>query len=216
MAPAAVGASAPVNVIQLSASATREVAQDYMEINLAATRDGTDAGTVQSQLKSALETALAQAKAVASAGQVEVRTGSFSLQPRYEDRTGKISGWRGRTELLIQGRDFAQLGALAGRISTMVVENVSFSLSREGRAAVEQQVQSEAVASFKTKAGQLAHDFGFANYSLRELAVSGEDNNRPMMAVRLSSKAMAADSALPVEAGKTEVTVGVSGTVQLR
>jgi predicted secreted protein len=211
-----VGAAASANLVHLSASATREVAQDYLRITLSATREGADATTLHNQLKSALDSALAQAKAVAAEGQLEVRTGNYSLQPRYEERNSKISGWRGRAELVLEGRDFMQLSALAGRIQTMVVEELGFSLSRQGREAVEQQVQSEAIARFKTKAAQVAQDFGFARYSLRDVVLNSEDAQRPMQAMRMSSKAMAADAPLPVEAGKAAVTVSVSGNIQLQ
>src|SRR6186713_3004665 len=67
------------NVAQLSATGSVEVQQDLLSISLSTTRDGTDAGVVQAQLKQALDTALAQAKQAAAPGQMDVRTGNFSL-----------------------------------------------------------------------------------------------------------------------------------------
>ena len=46
------------NVAQLSASGSVEVQQDLLSISMNTTRDGSDAGTVQTQLKQALDSAL--------------------------------------------------------------------------------------------------------------------------------------------------------------
>ena len=71
------------NVVQLSASGSVEVQQDLLSISMNTTREAPDAGTVQNQLKVALDAALAEAKKSAQPGQLDVRTGSFSLYPRY-------------------------------------------------------------------------------------------------------------------------------------
>lgn len=211
-----VGTPAPANVVQLSATGTVEVPQDYLTITLAATREDADAAAVQAQLKAALDTALAQARAAASPGQIEVRTGGFSLSPRH-DSNGRISTWQGRSELVIHGRDFGRISALAGRIQTLVVSDVAFSLSREGREQVEQQAQAQAIERFKVKAGEVAQGFGFARYSLREVAVNADGDNGYAPRPRMMAASAPLDRApLPVEAGKSTVTVTVSGAVQLQ
>ena len=105
----------PQNVVQLSASGTVEVTQDLMSIALNTTRDGADAATVQTQLKQALDAALTEAKKTAQPSQMEVRTGNFSLFPRY-GKDGKINGWQGTTGLVLEGRYFARITTAAGRI----------------------------------------------------------------------------------------------------
>ena len=95
----------PQNVLQLSASGTVEVQQDLLSLSLTTTREGADASAVQSQLKAALDAALAEARKTAQPGQMDVRTGNFGLYPRY-GRDGKISGWNGTAELVLEGRDF--------------------------------------------------------------------------------------------------------------
>lgn len=206
----------PQNVLQLSAQGSVDVQQDLLQMTLTATRDGSDAAQVQSQLKTALDAALSDAKKQAQPGQLDVRTGNFSLSPRYT-REGKIDGWQGRAELVLEGRDFPRITQAAGRITTLNVEHVGFDLSREQRERAASQAQKLAIDSFKQKAAELARGFGFADYSLREVAVndSHEGGGRPrMMAVQ--AKAFAAEAPVPVEAGKTTVVVNVSGSVQLR
>jgi predicted secreted protein len=207
----------PQNVLQLSASGSVEVQQDLLSLSLTTTREGTDANLVQTQLKVALDSALVEARKAVQPGQLDVRTGNFSLYPRTT-RDGKISGWSGTAELVLEGRDFARITQTAGRIQTMTMGGVSFGLSREQRAKVEGDAQSVAIERFKAKAGELARGFGFAGYTLREVSVNANDQGfaRPMMRMQMEAKAASADMAVPVEAGKSTVMVTVSGTVQLK
>ncbi len=205
------------NVATLSASGSVEVQQDLLSISMNTTRDGSDAGTVQTQLKQALDSALAQAKQAAAPGQMDVRTGNFSLYPRY-GKDGKINGWQGSTELVLEGKDFARITATAGKIQSLTMGNVSFALSREQRARVEGEAQTQAIERFKAKAGEIAKGFGFASYSLREVSVNANDQGftpRPRV-MAMSAKAESSDSPIPVEAGKSTVLVNVAGSVQMK
>ena len=131
----------PQNVLQLQASGTVEVQQDLLQMNLTTARDGTDPAAVQTQLKTALDAALAEARKTAQPGQLDVRTGNFALYPRH-NREGRISGWTGTAELILEGRDLARITQAAGRIQTMTLGGVSFGLSREQRARVEGEAQA--------------------------------------------------------------------------
>lgn len=206
----------PQNVLQLSASGTVEVQQDLLSMTLSTTRDAPEAATVQSQLKAALDAALAEARKSAQPGQLDVRTGNFTLSPRYT-REGKINGWQGSTELVLEGRDFPRITQTANRITTLTVGGVGFGLSREQRAQVETEAQSIAIENFKQKAGELAKGFGFAGYTLREVSVNANEGGpiRPRM-MAAQAKSFSADAPVPVEAGKTSVVVNVSGAVQLK
>jgi len=207
----------PQGVVQLSAQGVVEVQQDLLTISLNATRDGPDGAAVQTQLKAALEQALAEARKSAQPGQLDVRTGNFSLYPRH-GRDGKISGWQGTAEMILEGRDFARIGAVAGRIQSMTLSNVSFGLSREQRASVESQAQAAAIERFKTRASEIARGFGYTGYTLREVSVQSNDQGFiPRMRVAMAeSRALSSDAAVPVEAGKSTVSVTVSGSVQLK
>ena len=205
------------NVVQLSANAAVETQQDILTITMNTTREAADANTVQTQLKTALDTALTEAKKNAAPGQLDVRTGNFSLYPRY-GKDSKINGWQGSTELVLEGRDFAKISSTAGKIQTLTIGNVGFSLSREQRNKVETEAQQIAIERFRSKASDIAKSFGMNNYSLREVTVNAGDQGytpRPRIA-EMSMKIASADAAVPVEAGKSTVIVTVSGSVQLR
>ncbi len=207
----------PRNVVQLAASASIEVPQDMLSITLSTTREGADANQVQTQLKTALEAALAEARKSAQPGALDVRTGNFSLYPRY-GRDGKFVAWQGSAELLLEGRDFARITGTAGKIQTLTMGGVNFGLSREQRAKVEADAQAQAIEQFKLKAGDIAKGFGFGGYTLREVSVNANDQGMPprprMMA--MDAKVASAEAPVPVEAGKSTVMVTVNGSVQLK
>lgn len=207
----------PQNVVQLSASGSVEAPQDLLSIAMSTTRDGVDANVVQTQLKTALDVALAEAKKAAQPGQLDARTGSFSLYPRY-GRDGKPIGWQGTAELILEGRDFARISSTAGKIQTLTVSNVSFGLSRTQRSVVEREAQALAIQSFKVRATEIAQAFGFSGYTLREVNVNANDAGytpRPRV-MAMEAKSSMADAPVPIEAGKTLVLVNVSGAVQLK
>ena len=206
------------NVVSLQAQGSLEVQQDLLTIQMSSTKDGTDAAAVQTQLKAALDAALTEAKKVAQPGQLDVRTGAFSLYPRY-GRDGKINGWQGTTELFLEGRDFARISTVAGKINTLTLGNVSFGLSREARARVEAEVTAQAIDRFKGTAQEISKGFGFAGYSVREVNVQANDQGfvqpRGRM-LAMEAKMSSADASVPVEAGRSTVVVIVSGAVQMK
>lgn len=215
MAP---GANQPSNVVSLSASGFLEVSQDWLTISLNTTREGADAGAVQTQLKAALDAALAVARPAAQQQQMEVRTGQFSLHPRYGSN-GKINGWQGTTELVLEGRDFSRISTTAGKIQTLTLGNVGFSLSRNAQRQLEADVQAQAIERFKARAAEVAKGFGFQGYTLREIDISSAEQEgvRPYpRPTAMQAKAAMADAPVAVEAGKSTVNITVSGSIQLR
>lgn len=213
MSPAS---AAQHNVAQLSVTALAEGPQDQLLIVLSTTREGPTAALVQAQLSQAVEAALAMGRQASQPGQLEVRSGSFSLQPRH-NREGQITGWQGSAQVLLEGRDFARIVALAGRINTLSVNQVSFSLSPEAQARLQAQAQAKAIAQFKRQAEEIARGFGLSGYTLREVNVNQQDAGPWPMARPMGAQArmMAADAPLPVEAGRGSVSVTVSGSVQM-
>ncbi|MGA8392472.1 MAG: SIMPL domain-containing protein [Burkholderiaceae bacterium] len=207
----------PQNVAQLSASGSVEAPQDLLQVSLTTTREAADAATVQNQLKAALDAAMTEARKAVLPGQMDMRTGAFSLYPRY-GRDGKITTWQGSAELVLEGRDFARISATSGKIQTLTVNQATFSLSREQRARLEGEAQAVAIERFKAKASEIARGFGFTGYTLREITVTANDQGyvpRPRM-MAMEAKASAPDAPLPVEAGRSTVLVTVSGSVQMR
>lgn len=215
----------PQNVVSLVSSATVEVTKDLLTVTFSTTREGADAALVQSQLKQAVDAALVEVRKSARPGQIDVQTGNFSLYPRYAPPNpkgsspglpGGIVGWQGSAELIVEGRDVAGIAQLTGRVQTMTIARVGFSLSREAREKVDAEVTAQAIDNFRKKAESVSRSFGFAGYSIREVNVSSNEPPGGVMPMyRAQASRAAADEALPVEAGKAAVTASVSGSVQM-
>lgn len=203
----------PSGVLSLSAQASADVPQDVVNITLFYEQEAADPGSLTSTLNQRADSALQKAKGVAG---VTARTGSFSIYPST-DRDGRISAWRGRTEVQLESHDFAAASKLAGQLSSvMQVGNVSFSLSREAQRAAEQKLTGEAIASFRQQATSAAEAFGYNGYTIREVNVGHNGvMPRPMMMMSARADAKAA-APVPLEGGTSTVTVNVSGSVQMK
>jgi predicted secreted protein len=202
------------DALNLSATASQEVTRDVLGITFTSSKEGSDANQVQNALKQALDAALAEARKIAKPGLVELQTGNFSLYPRYAPKTGVINGWQGTAELIVEGKDTAAIAQLTGRIATMSIARVGYSLSREAREKVEGEVVAQAISRYKLRAADYARQFGFSGYQIGEVSVNTADSG-PMAApamMRMKGAAMA-DESLPVEAGKATVSVNVNGVV---
>lgn len=207
-------------VLNLTTSASVEVTKDVLTVVFSSTRDGADAQAVQSALKQALDAALAEAKKMARPGQVEVQTGNFSLYPRYGNPKSSgqpsIIGWQGTAELQVQGKDAAAIAQLTGRVSTMSIARVGYTLSKEAREKVEAEVTARAIADWRAKAQQMSQQFGYGGYTVREVNVAtNEPGGGPVPVMARMTMAKAADESLPTEAGKGEVTATVTGSAQM-
>ena len=218
--------ASPQDQMTLSATAAVDLTMDVLAVTLAVVREGVEAATVQSQLKQVIETALAEARREARPAQLEVQSGMFSLNPRYAPAPARpsaappgIVGWQGRAEIVLEGRDLQAVAQLAGRLQGLSVARVGFTLSREARERAEAEAASQAISRFRSRAQSYASQFGFSGYRLREVQVGMEDAARFVQArapmLRAAAMATPGDEPLPIEAGRTSVSVTVSGSVLL-
>lgn len=208
------------NVVHIAASGFQEAAQDWLTLRMSMTRAGENATQVQSQLRAALDMALNTAKGAATGQALVVRSGDFGVYPRY-DKAGKVSGWQGQADLVLEGRDFTRIAHTAARMQPLTVSSMDFSLSREAQQQLESDVQSLAIERFQRRAGEVVKAFGFAAYELKEVSISSADAGEgrvfrhQAMATKTGSFQGDAEP-LPAEPGRSQVTVTVSGSIQLK
>lgn len=205
----------PSGVLSLSSQASMDVPQDVVDITLFYEQEAPDAASLTATLNQRADAALRQAKGVEH---VNAHSGAFTVYPST-DRDGKISAWRGRTEVILESRDFAAATKLAGRMTdSMQVGSVAFSLSPEAQRATEDKLSTQAIASFRAQAQSAAAAFGYTGYSIREVNV-GRNGSSPRPMMMMSARNMSADAKMAapmaLEAGTSTVTVNVSGSVQM-
>jgi predicted secreted protein len=141
----------------------------------------------------------------------------MNVSPRY-GRDGKMNGWVGSAQLVLQGRDVEQITTLAGRMQDLTVAQIDWRLSPEQKAAAESRIQAEAVAQFQSKAQSLTQQFGFAAYTIREVRVSAQEAGEGSVMPRMAMAQMDTPSPMPVPAvaGRSRVVVNISGSIVLR
>lgn len=204
----------PAGVLSLSAEAVTEVPTDVVQLTLAAEQEGAEPSAISSALSAHTQAVLAQAKRTSG---VEAQSGGFTIHPST-DRNGRISTWRGRSEVILKSKDFAAVSKLAGELANqMQVQNVAFSLSREARQATEAKLAEQAVSAFRDKAQVSTKLFGYSGYTIREVSMNDSGGVVPPTPRMYSAKAMSADAGapIPMEGGKAHVTVSVNGSVQM-
>ncbi|SAL10393.1 SIMPL domain-containing protein [Caballeronia humi] len=206
----------PSGVLSLAAQASAEVPQDTVDITLFYEQQAPDASSLTATLNQRADAALRMAKGVDG---VTARSGSFTVYPST-DRDGRISAWRGRTEVVLESHDFEAASKLAGKMSSsMQVGNVAFSLSPLAQRAAAQKLSSQAIDSFRQQAQASTQAFGYSSYTIREVSVNHDGGSQPRPVMMMQARAMSADAkmAAPMafEAGTSTVTVNVSGSVQM-
>lgn len=208
-------ADAPARRVSLSAQAQVQVAQDNLSVLLTTTREGLQAQTVQSQLKTALDAALVSVRRDTSPGLMDIHTGRFGLSPRY-GRDGQISAWQGSAELVLEGSDFLRITTAAARVPSMTVARVAFGLSRAQRQQAQAQAQTQAIALFRQRASEIAQAFEATGYTVDDVHVRSDDTPPQARMEMMAARAMADNAPIPVEAGLTTVSVTVEGSVRLQ
>jgi len=201
------------DVLTLDAQASSEVQLDVATLTLVTESEGRDAAQVAQRVNQTLDGTLKEAKAES---RVSARSGGYRTFPTT-DKEGRIAAWRARAEIILESGDFSALSALAGRLSSrMQVAGIAFALAPETRRAEEDRLMTQAIARFQSRAQIAAKAFGYASYSVLEVAVNAQASGgippRPMLRSAMSAEA----SPVPVEPGRTTVAVHVSGSVKLQ
>ena len=199
-------------VLTLEAQASNEVNYDVAAITLVAEGESKAPAELAQRINRTLDDVMKEAKADAK---VSARSGGYRTFPTT-DRDGRISTWRARGEIIVESRDFQALSALAGRLSSrMQVAGISFNLAPETRRAEEDRLIAQAIERFQSRAQIAAKAFGYARFTLLEVGVHAQGAGplppRPMY----KSMSAAEAAPVPVEGGRTMVTVTVSGSVKL-
>jgi predicted secreted protein len=212
--PAAAPARASAPVLHLQARVSQRVPNDEMHVVLSASRDGAHVGALNAAVLGEVNEALAQARRVQG---VQAALGSVSTQPQW-GQAGRQTGWRVRAELRLHGRDFAALGALAGQLSERLqLSGVHFTVSDSARRTAEQALITRAAQEFGRKAQLTATALGFSTYAVAEVHLRPEQGVAPHVVQRASPMALRAEAApVPDEGGESEVSLLLSGRVELR
>jgi predicted secreted protein len=208
-------ADAPVavaDVLNLDAQATSEVPYDIAIVTLAIDRESKSSDTLSADINKILSDAMAEAK---KAG-VSAESGGYYVSPTYNNRNQRV-GWHGRAEIVLRSKDFTAIGKLGGELAErMQMAGMGFDLSPERRQSEESRLIEEAVTHLKTKARTTLKALGYQDFSIRQITLSqGGAMVHPQVAT-MARAAMTDAAPVPVEGGKTRISVTLSGSLQMK
>jgi predicted secreted protein len=193
---------------------TREVSNDWVVATLGITSEDVNPAVLADRINKEMAWALEQARAES---RVKAKTGGYSTYPISDE--GRIRRWQANQQLVLEGGDTAAMTALVGKLQARLqLQAFQFSVSEEKRRKVQEELVTEALAAFRTRAQLVAKGLDASGYSLDDVSVETGSPVYPMH--RMEMATMAADSKFSpappaVEGGSSRVSVTVSGAIVL-
>ncbi len=202
------------NVIGLSAKAEREVPNDLMRVQLMVEHQANKAKDVSQKVNADMSWALAQLK---SQKGVKYETQQYSTYPVYEKT--KIKAWRASQQLVVESEDFEKLSNLILDLQAKLqVKNMSFEPTKKTRKKVEDELVSEALDAYKSRAALVRKNMQAGAYKIVNMQVNTQGSYSPRYRSqpRMKLMSMESKSAPAVEGGSSTLSVNVNGQIQLQ
>lgn len=200
-------------LIDLAAEAGRPAANDMVRASVYSEASGSNPADLARQVNGNIGEAL---KLIREKKGVTVKSGNQSTYPIYT-QSRKIDGWRMRSELLIESKDFGAVSELLGRLQQMrlAVGDIAQMPSPETRRQVEDEAMREAIRAFQNRAAVVAEQLG-KGWKIKQMHIN-QGGGSPVPIMRGARAAMlAADAApAPIEAGESTITTHVTGQIEL-
>ena len=204
------------NLVRLDASATAEVRNDQMRVQLWVERTARDAGALPELVNADMRWALDVSKRHPA---VRAQTGEYGTQPEYAST--RIVGWRALQELVLEGEDFGAVSALVSALQEKLqVRGMQFLPTRATRLKAEADLTRDAIKAFSDRATLISEAMSAKGYEVVEVSVGSAPEQvtygrAPQMMMRVAADAAAAPP-IAVEGGTATITVNVNGQIQLR
>jgi predicted secreted protein len=200
------------NRVRLQAQQLESVSNDTMHVTLNTFGEARDPASLATRINEDMEWALGIARRQQG---ITSRTGGYQTYPVYKDNVPK--GWRGEQSLELEGKDIHAMSRLVGELQEKLqVKSMSFSVSDEKRTEVENRLISRALDAFKARTAIVVGNLHATAYRIVEMTISTSSQRPPApYPVGRMAATMQSESHVAVEAGESDVSVIVSGTVEL-
>ena len=201
------------NQVRLQSQQTEAVSNDTMHVSMNTYAEMQDPAKLAAKINNDMEWALQQAKQVQG---VKINTGSYQTWPIT--RKEVTTGWRGQQDLVLESADTETLSRLVGQLQDRLqIKSMSFTVSDEKRAEVENRLIDAALDAFKQRAGIIGDNLKASDFRIVEINVNTSTQRPPMLRqARMASMSMEASDAVAVEGGESDVSVTVNGTIELQ
>ncbi len=199
------------NTVSLQAQAEREIPNDQMIVLLATEHEGSDSTGLAAKINSDMQWSLGFINKYSA---VESQTKSYQTYPTYRKQV--VIGWRASQQIEINSINIAELTELVGKLQEKLqVKQMSFVPTTETRARIENELIEEAMQAFLSRVEIVKKNMPDKNHRIITLNINAGGYRPPVVhAQRSMMQSMEMSSAPSVEAGKSKITVTVSGSVQ--
>ncbi|MBL1143251.1 MAG: SIMPL domain-containing protein [Proteobacteria bacterium] len=198
------------NQVNLQAQSEREIPNDQLTVILAIEEDGKEAAKIASNINKDMDWALSKTK---SHNDIESRTLSYNTYPVYDKRV--VVAWRATQQLELKSTNITELSELVGELQKRLqVKNMSFSPTKETRKRYEDELIEEAMIAFKHRVEIIKKHMDNKNVRIVNVHVNTGGGYPGPVYAENRSMSMSLKSAPAVEAGTSNISVTVSGSVQ--
>jgi len=202
--------------VALSADASIPAANDLASASAYVELTGADPAELARQANAVIAKALDTAKAYPQVRAHSAGTQTWPIYGKSKSLFGSdgIEGWRLRSTLALESGDLPALSALVGKLqTTLAVANLDLAPSPETRRKAEDEALVAALKNFEARAELATRTLG-RKHRILDLRIDTGSQFQPQPMVRAA--AMRSDAApAPIEAGHTQISVQVSGRVEL-
>lgn len=212
---AAVGApawAADPPLVELSAQALHATPNDMVRATLYAEAQDAAPGPLAQRINKRIAAALETARDYPA---VKAQSGATSTYPVYGKSGTTLEGWRTRSELRLESRDTVALSALLGKLqATLAIAGVDTLPAPETRKKGEDAAMVDAIHAFQERARLIGQTLG-RKYRIHQMNIQTSGMPPPMPVLRAKAMSMSEAAPMPLEAGETQVSVSVSGQIEL-
>ena len=212
------------NVVNLEATASKDVSNDQATATLFVELNDNDPSRLAEKINQTLAAALKLAKQNAT---VQPAGTGYSTQPVYTSKSNKQDGWRGRGELRLTSRDFPTLSRLLGVLQqplstglAMQLSGIRYGVSDEARKQTEDALIEQSMKAFRQRADLVRTGFDGTSWKMVNVNVNAQAfGPQPVFAAAMMAKSrMSAEDAAPapLEGGDSKLSVTVSGSIQIQ
>lgn len=201
------------DVVHFEVSVSDEVGNNEAYASLSKTMTAKTPKELARQLNPLLNQVLAIAKQYPN---LKVNSASPSGYPRYDDK-GKVIGVMGSVNLKLRGTDMEAMSAALGQLQEfLVLQDLSFGVSKSLKQQTQENLQAQAVKEFQKQATNIATLWHAKSYRLIEASMNNSDQSpeypAPVMLGMASEKSVAK---LELEAGQSQLHYDIKGSIQL-
>lgn len=206
------------NVFSISSDARADVENDLMIATLYVQEEDDDASALASKINVTMKWALDALKTYPS---LKVKTRDYQTYPRYDtSQARRLIGWRATQSVQVETDDFQSAGKAIQQLQEKLkVQGIRLAVKPATRAAAADALISEALEAFRKRATLVQQNMGSTGYKVVDVHINADQNPMPMFDSRArhaeTLRSAAVAQAPAIEAGTSQVSVQVSGRIQL-